>query len=172
MSVRMVVLWCPDWPVIAAMAAEGIPTHQPAAVLVGHRVIACSASARADGVRRGLRRREAQARCPELAVLNADQDRDAREFEPVVRAVEELAPGVEVVRPGLVSVAARGPSGYYGGDEAAAQKNWSSRSPSRLGWKRRRECPTGCSRGHSRGSPRAGRAGRPGGGFPCPAGHW
>ncbi|GAA1692567.1 DNA polymerase Y family protein [Fodinicola feengrottensis] len=118
----MVVLWCPDWPVIAAMAAEGIPTHQPAAVLVGHRVIACSASARADGVRRGLRRREAQARCPELAVLNADQDRDAREFEPVVRAVEELAPGVEVVRPGLVSVAARGPSGYYGGDEAAAQK--------------------------------------------------
>jgi protein ImuB len=117
-----VVLWCPDWPVIAAMAADGIPTHQPAAVLVGHRVIACSAPARLEGVRRGLRRREAQARCPELAVLNADQDRDAREFEPVVRAVEELAPGVEVVRPGLVSVAARGPSGYYGGDEAAAQK--------------------------------------------------
>ncbi|WP_163505519.1 DNA polymerase Y family protein [Fodinicola acaciae] len=122
MAVRTLVLWCPDWPVIAAMAADGVPTHQPAAVLVGNRVVACSAPARVDGVRRGLRRREAQARCPELAVLAADPERDAREFEPIVRAAEELAPGVEVVRPGLVSVAARGPSGYYGGDQVAAQR--------------------------------------------------
>ena len=39
---------------------------------LANRVIACSASARAVGVRRGLRRREAQARCPQLHVVTAD----------------------------------------------------------------------------------------------------
>jgi protein ImuB len=85
-------------------------------------VLACSAVARRHGVRRGLRRREAQARCPELAVLTPDPDRDARAFEPVVAAVEELAPGVEIVRPGLVALPAQGPVGWYGGEQAAAER--------------------------------------------------
>ena len=101
--VRGLALWSPDWPVTAAAKAAHVPAHQPAAVFVANRVLACSAVARAQGVRRGLRRREAQARCPDLAVLTPDPDRDARAFEPVVAAVEELAPGVEVVRPGLVA---------------------------------------------------------------------
>jgi protein ImuB len=115
-------VWCPDWPVVAAAAAEGLPPHVPVAVIADNRVIACSAVARADGVRRGLRRREAQARCPELVVLPADPDRDARWFEPVVVAVESLAPGVEIVRPGVVVVPARGPVRYFGGDEAVAER--------------------------------------------------
>jgi protein ImuB len=90
-------------------------------VIVANRVLACSAVARAQGVRRGLRRREAQARCPDLAVLARDSDRDARAFEPVVAAVEELAPGVEVVRPGLVAMAAQGPVGWFGGEQEAAE---------------------------------------------------
>ena len=60
--VRTAVVWCPDWPVTAA----GYGPDVPAAVLSGNRVVACSAAARAEGVRRGHRRREAQARCPEL----------------------------------------------------------------------------------------------------------
>ncbi|AEA27457.1 hypothetical protein Psed_5323 [Pseudonocardia dioxanivorans CB1190] len=120
--VRVLALWSPDWPVTAAALAEGVPSHRPAAVVVANRVLACSATARAQGVRRGLRRREAQARCPELAVLGRDPERDARLFEPVVVAVEELAPGVEVVRPGLVALPARGPAGFFGGELAAAER--------------------------------------------------
>jgi protein ImuB len=119
---RTAALWCPDWPVVAAAAAEGIPAHVPAAIVYANRVVACSEVARADGVRRGLRRREAQARCPELMVLGHDPGRDARAFEPVAAAVEELAPGVEVLRPGLCAFAARGPARYFGGEEAVAER--------------------------------------------------
>jgi protein ImuB len=120
-AARVLALWSPDWPVTAAAIAAGVPPHRPAAVIVANRVLACSAVARAQGVRRGLRRREAQARCPDLAVLDRDPDRDARAFEPVVAAVEELAPGVEIVRPGLVALAAKGPVGWFGGEQAAAE---------------------------------------------------
>jgi protein ImuB len=120
--VRVLALWSPDWPVTAAARAAHVPPHQPAAVVVANRVLACSAVARAFGVRRGLRRREAQARCPELVVLARDADRDARLFEPVVAAVEELAPGVEVVRPGLVALPVQGPAGYFGDELAAAER--------------------------------------------------
>ena len=54
------------------VAAAGLPPTTPVAVTLANRVIACSASARAAGVRRGLRRRESQARCPELHVVTAD----------------------------------------------------------------------------------------------------
>src|SRR5690349_12947312 len=120
--VRVLALWSPDWPVTAAAHAAGVPPHQPAAVFVAGRVLACSAVARTQGVRRGLRRREAQARCPELAVLAPDPDRDARAFEPVVVAVEELAPGVEILRPGLVALPARGPASWFGGELTAAER--------------------------------------------------
>ncbi|MGH3868763.1 MAG: DNA polymerase Y family protein [Pseudonocardiaceae bacterium] len=60
--------------------------------------------------------------CPELAVLADDPDRDARVFEPVVAAVETLAPGVEVVHPGLVAVPARSPTRYFGGESTVAER--------------------------------------------------
>ncbi|MGN9775618.1 DNA polymerase Y family protein [Micromonospora sp. H33] len=116
------LLWCPDWPVIAAEIVDGVPATDPVAVLHANRVVACSEQARAEGVRRGLRRREAQGRCPRLTVVDHDPARDARAFEPVVAAVEELVAGVEVVRPGACAVAARGPSRYLGGEEAAAER--------------------------------------------------
>src|SRR5262249_36127555 len=110
------------WPVLAVGIVEGLDVHRPVAVLHANRVVVCSPVARAEGVRRGLRRREAQGRCPNLVVVQHDPRRDARAVEAVLAAVEELAPGVEVVRPGAVALAARGPSSYYGGDEAAAEK--------------------------------------------------
>ena len=115
---RTLVAWVPDWPVLAA----GIPADTPAAVLFANRVVACSAGARAEGVVRGLRRREAQGRCPGLVVLEHDPGRDARAFEPVVAAVAAFAPRVEVVRPGVVAVATLGPSRYFGGDGALAAR--------------------------------------------------
>ncbi len=118
---RTLLLWCPDWPVIAAGLTEGVPVHIPVAVLAGNRVLACSPAARREGVRRGLRRREAQSRCPDLLVVEHDPGRCARAFEPVVAAVEQVAPGVEVVRPGACALAARGPVRYFGGAQAAAE---------------------------------------------------
>lgn len=120
--IRILALWCPDWPAVAAAAGGGLPPHRPVAVVAGNRVVACSAWARAEGVRRGLRRREAQARCPELAVFPAEPDRDARLFEPVAVAVEELAPGIEVVRPGLVALPVRGAARYFGGEPATVER--------------------------------------------------
>jgi protein ImuB len=57
-----------------------------------------------------------------LAVLADDSDRDARAFEPVVAAVEALAPGVEVVRPGLVALPARGPARYFGSELTVVER--------------------------------------------------
>jgi protein ImuB len=121
-ATRVIMVWCPAWPVMAAGIAAGVPSSAPAAVIAANRVVACSAPAWTDGVRRGMRRREAQERSPELVVLADDPGRDARLFEPVVAAVEELAPGVEVVRPGLVAVPAQGPVSYFGGVQAVAER--------------------------------------------------
>ena len=121
MSVRMLALWCPDWPAVAAAMAGGVPAHLPAAVFAANRVVACSAVARSGGVVRGMRRRDAQSRCPELVVFGTDEGRDARLFEPVAAAVEELVVGVEVVRPGLVAVPVTGAAGYFGGEPHLAE---------------------------------------------------
>ncbi|WP_344646810.1 DNA polymerase Y family protein [Cryptosporangium japonicum] len=118
----MVAVWAPDWPVVAAAVAADVPLHLPIAVLAANRVVACSEVARADGVRRGQRRRDAQALCPELVLLDDDPDRDARAFEPVVAAVEELSPGVEIVRPGLCAFRVRGPARYFGSEPAVAER--------------------------------------------------
>lgn len=121
LPVRTLVVWCPDWPAVAAGLAAGVPAHLPAAVFSANRVVACSAVARTAGVRRGMRRRDAQSRCPELTVFATDDGRDARLFEPVAAAVEELVVGVEVVRPGLVAVPVEGAAGYFGGEQALAE---------------------------------------------------
>ncbi len=116
-GVRTLVVWYPDWPVVAA----GHPPEVPVAVVSANRVVACSSAARQDGVSQGLRRREAQGRCPELVVVSADPSRDLRAWEPAVLAVESLTPLVEVTRAGIVAVATRGPSRYFGGDRALAE---------------------------------------------------
>jgi protein ImuB len=120
--VRVLLLWCPDWPVLAAGLVEGVDTHAPVAVLHANRVVACSQAARAEGVRRGLRKREAQGRCSGLVVVEHDPARDAYAFEPVLAAVEELTPGVAVVRPGACALPAQAPVRYYGGQEQAAER--------------------------------------------------
>ncbi|MBE9375093.1 DNA polymerase Y family protein [Saccharopolyspora sp. HNM0983] len=119
---RRLVVWCPDWPVVAAGRAVGADPLTPAAVFTANRVVACSAVARRSGVGRGMRRREAQGRCPGLLVHEHDPGREARFFEPVAAAVESLVPGVEVVRPGLIAVPARGPARYFGSEEAAGER--------------------------------------------------
>ncbi|NYI47215.1 protein ImuB [Nocardioides aromaticivorans] len=132
---RTMVVWCPDWSVTAGLLelADGrgeddpvLDVGAPAVVLANNRVVVCNATARAEGVRRGQRRRDAQARCPEVVLLSANPDRDARWFEPVLTTVEEVRPGVAPLRPGLLALPApgryfaRGGEGGIGGEEAAA----------------------------------------------------
>jgi len=114
----MLVVWCPDWPVVAA----GSSPDEPVAVLVANRVVACSPAARAEGVRRNMRRRDTQACCPRIELLTRDPAREARRFEPVIAAVETLAPRIEIIRPGVCAVPTRGPSRYFGGDQALADR--------------------------------------------------
>ena len=115
--IRMVTVWCPDWPVVAA----GCRPDVPAAVMRSHRVVARTPSAADEGIVIGQRRRQAQQRCPHIRLLDDDPARDAREFEPIVRAVAEVAPRVDLIEPGWLSIAARGPSRYFGGDDAMAE---------------------------------------------------
>ena len=78
-------------------------------------VFACSAMARVEGVRRGMRRRDASARCPELTVLERNPASEIRTFEDVLSAIEEISAGVAPVRPGLCAL--RVPSRFYGGEK-------------------------------------------------------
>ncbi len=118
---RTAALWVPDWPVLAAMAVRDVPAHVPAATHDGRRVVAVSATARAHGVRRGMRRRRARECCPELELLDVDDARDAREFEPVALAAETVVAGLEITRPGLLLLPAAGASRYHGSDVALAE---------------------------------------------------
>ena len=115
---RVLVVWCPDWSVVAALEEAEESPRSPAAVLSANVVEVCNGPARDEGVRRGQRRRDAQARCPELVLLPANPDRDARAFEPVLSTVEDLRPGVAALRPGLLAV--RAPGSWYGTESDAA----------------------------------------------------
>lgn len=120
--VRAMILWFPDWPVTAARATQGLPPDGPVALIDRGLVIACSPEARHEGVRRGLRVREAQLRCPGLTLCPYDPLADARAFEPVAQVIEHVIPGVQVVRPGLCALRARGAARYYGGEDRAAER--------------------------------------------------
>ena len=68
---RTLVVWVPDWPIVA-LARDGDEPWDvslPIAIFAKGAVVACSPAARAEGVRRGQRRRDAQARCPHLEVV-------------------------------------------------------------------------------------------------------
>ncbi|MFF4257886.1 DNA polymerase Y family protein [Streptomyces sp. NPDC001663] len=119
MDSRVIVGWIPDFPVIASGAEGG------EAVAVVHRdeVVACSAAARAAGVRRRMRVRVAQARCAQLRVVERDLAAEIRVFEPAVRHLEgTVMPRLEVIRPGLIAAPARGPSRYWGGEPQLAER--------------------------------------------------
>jgi protein ImuB len=115
---RVAIVSCPDWPIVAA----GFDAGRRAAVVHANRVVAVSPSARVEGCRVGHRRREAQSRCPDLALADHDPARDARAFEVVLHAVGQLTPRVELTRPGACAFTTRGPSRYHGGDAALAAR--------------------------------------------------
>ena len=87
-GVRTLVVWCRDWPLVAA----GVALDVPAVVLHANRVVATLAR----GPGRGGGGRAAPAGGPEplppLELLAHDPARDARAFEAVAGAVEAAHP--------------------------------------------------------------------------------
>ena len=114
---RMLAAEVGNWSAVAA----GFDPAAPAAVVSAGRITAVTPAAAAAGIRTGMRRRQAQTECPVLELAEHDPDLDARCFAPVAAALEDLAPRVEVLAPGCCVIATRGPSRYYGGDEALAE---------------------------------------------------
>jgi protein ImuB len=97
---RTVVVWVPDFPVIAGGGTGG----EPVAVVERDVVVACSAAARAEGVRRRMRLRVAQACSPRLRVIERDLVAEMRAFERVAGHLEAtVLPRLEVIRPGLLA---------------------------------------------------------------------
>ena len=123
-ATRVAVIACADWQAVAAQCElySRKQWFDAVAVLHAQRVVARTAYAAKQGVQIGMRRREAQAVCPELHIAANNKERDRLMFESVVRAVGELVPLVEVSTPGIILLATRGPSRYVGGDDALAQR--------------------------------------------------
>ena len=115
---RLAVVRCLDWS--AVVAAKNSTT--PCAVIHAQRVISRTPAAMRYGVQVGMRRRHAQALCPDIEIVAHQPSRDRTAFDAVVRVVNELVPLIEVSEPGLIVFAARGPSRYMGGDGPMALK--------------------------------------------------
>jgi len=117
-SRRLAVLQCLDWSAVVAAKSS----NKPCAVVHAQRVISRTPGAMRYGVQVGMRRRHAQALCPDIEIVAHQPNRDRNAFDAVVRKVNELVPLIEVSEPGLIVFAARGPSRYMGGDEMMASK--------------------------------------------------
>ncbi len=50
------------------------------------------------------------------------RDRDARLFEGVIAAVDDLVPRAELLRPGLLVLPVRGPARFFGSEQMAAER--------------------------------------------------
>lgn len=112
------MVWCPNWPAVVA----GTEADEPVIVLHANRVVALSNAAAEHGITTGMRRRQAQSRCPSARLVPSDPDRDGRAFERVAQAIGQMVPRLEITEPGLLLFAAKGPARYFGGEAAMAQR--------------------------------------------------
>lgn len=97
------------------------PSGRPVLV-VDDRVTGATPEVLAAGVSLGMPRREAEALATFATILERDPGEEARRFEQVVSAIEELVPRVEPVSPGLLYVPVDGAVRYYGGEAELADR--------------------------------------------------
>ena len=69
-----------------------------------------------------MQRRTAEATSPTAVSLDRDLAVEAKRFEPVLVAIEELIPRVEVVEPGWLFVPIDGAVAYYGGENDLVER--------------------------------------------------
>ena len=81
-----------------------------------------TAAAEAAGVRPGMRLGEALATCPGLVLVDPDPSTVEREWEGVLRRLEDVGLAVESVEPGVVVFETKGVERLYGGVAAALER--------------------------------------------------
>ena len=81
-----------------------------------------TAAAEAAGVKPGMRLGEALATCPSLALVERDPAGVEREWEEVLRRLEDAGFAVDPVEPGVVVFETRGVERLYGGAQAALER--------------------------------------------------
>ena len=114
---RMLALVCPDWSATVASHVLGQnPATDSVVVLHANRVISCTPAARERGVSKGLRKREAQARCSTAVFTSRNEAAETRLFDTIVTYLEQQVTGVEILEPGVCVLATRGPAKYFGGE--------------------------------------------------------
>ncbi|GEK81615.1 DNA polymerase Y family protein [Agrococcus baldri] len=122
---RVGVLRVPDWSVVVARQTGALPAGgeqgAPGAVVHALRIVACDEGARADGVRVGMRVRDAQAASPMLALAPADPVGEALAFEQVVRTVLSVVPAAQPIGDGALAFRMRGASRFYGSESRAIE---------------------------------------------------
>ncbi|WP_206448380.1 DNA polymerase Y family protein [Agrococcus sp. KRD186] len=122
---RVGVLRVPDWPVVVARQTGALPAGgevgSPGAIVHALRIAACDEGARADGVRVGMRVRDAQAASPMLALAQADPVGEALAFEQVVRTVLTVVPAAQPIGDGALAFRMRGASRFYGSEPRAIE---------------------------------------------------
>lgn len=115
-------MWFPDWllrrsdaPSDRATFVAGSRDGRPLVAAANDRAIEA-------GIEVGMTRRSAEALCPSALVLARDPAAEATRFEPILNAIEDLIPRVEVVEPGWVFVPTDGAVRYYGGERALVDR--------------------------------------------------
>ena len=106
-------MWYPDWPL---RRPDTPPDRSTQAVGDDNRVLARNQLAVDAGILNGMRRREAEAVCPDVITFDADPTGEAVRFEPVAQTIESMVPRIEMVIPGLVLVPIAGAIRFYGGE--------------------------------------------------------
>src|SRR5918994_2679656 len=81
-----------------------------------------NAAAEAAGVRPGMRLGEALATCPSLALVDRDPAVVEREWEEVLRRLEDTGFAVDPVEHGVVVFETRGVERLYGGTQPALER--------------------------------------------------
>ncbi len=116
---RVLALWYPDWP--AQVVSRVTDSGPDVPVIVHHeqRVWVVNQAGRRRGVARGMRLRAAQMICPEAVTAARDDTADGEAFAVIVESLSQVAATVEVLRPGLVLVAADSLARYYGTEDRA-----------------------------------------------------
>ena len=126
MADRYFSLWCPSWPVASAWLSRGSKPNIPTIVFDREdnraHVLAACPDAFLLGVRRGMRKRSAQAIIPDAYSQVSDSISETKTFSRVLDVARDMVPNVSLVRPGRLECDAHGPSRYFGGEEVAAFK--------------------------------------------------
>ena len=88
-----------------------------------------TAAAEASGIRPGMRLGEALALCPSLVLVEADPQGSGREWEGILRRLEDAGIAVSPAEPGCAFFETRGVERLYGGVEAALRRALSAVGP-------------------------------------------